>query len=86
MEQAAPLDLIGMGVVFLVVLIFILAFLVLTIIIWCQIFKKAGYHPAMGLLMLLPPVNIVMLFVLAFSRWPIYERLSQSIQIKGEEE
>jgi len=84
MEQVASLDLIGTGVAFLAFLVFILALFVLMIAIWCQIFKKAGYHPAIGLLMLIPLVNIVMLFVLAFSRWPIYKKLSQLTQNKEE--
>ena len=66
------------GVGLLVWLVFIVAFIVLIAIIWWQIFKKAGYHPALGLLMLIPPLNIIMFFILAFGRWPIYEKLSQS--------
>ncbi len=66
------------GVGLLACLVFIVAFIVLIAIIWWQIFKKAGYHPAMGLLMIVPIVNIVMIFILAFARWPIYEKLSQS--------
>jgi len=84
MEQVTSLDLIGTGVAFLVFLVFILALFVLMIIIWCRIFEKAGYYPAIGLLMLIPLVNIAMLFVLAFSRWPIYKKLSQLTQNKEE--
>lgn len=36
-----------------------------------QIFKKAGFSPALSLLMILPLVNLVMLYVLAFSRWRV---------------
>ena len=36
-----------------------------------QIFKKAGMTPALSLLMILPLVNLVMLYVLAFSRWNV---------------
>ena len=38
---------------------------------WFFIYKKAGFHPAMGFLMFFPLVNIVMMFVLAFMEWPI---------------
>ena len=38
---------------------------------WCCIFRKAGYNAATGLLMLVPGVNLVMLFVLAFRPWPV---------------
>jgi len=38
---------------------------------WIRIFSKAGYHWALGLLMLIPVVNLVMMFVLAFGNWPV---------------
>lgn len=40
-------------------------------LVWCRIFKKAGHNAAMGLLMLVPAVNLVMMLVLAFSTWPV---------------
>jgi hypothetical protein len=52
-----------------------LLFLVLTIAIWWKIFAKAGYSGAMGLLMLIPLVNFIMLLVLAFGEWPIQREL-----------
>jgi hypothetical protein len=52
--------------------------LVFTIVIlllpYWRIFKKAGYSPALSLLMLLPIVNIIMLYFLAFSEWPILKK------------
>jgi membrane protein DedA with SNARE-associated domain len=50
----------------------------ITLVIWVAVFlvpawkiaKKAGFHGAWSLLMLLPLVNIVMLWVFAFVRWP----------------
>ena len=38
---------------------------------WCRIFTKAGHHGALGLLMLIPGVNLVMQMTLAFGRWPV---------------
>lgn len=35
-----------------------------------RIFAKAGFHGALSLLMLVPFVNVIMIFVLAFSEWP----------------
>jgi hypothetical protein len=35
------------------------------------IWKKAGFSPWLSLLMLLPLLNIVMLYVLAFSEWKV---------------
>lgn len=37
---------------------------------WWRIMRKAGYHGAMGILMLIPVVNIAMMAVLAFKDWP----------------
>ncbi|WP_419804414.1 hypothetical protein [Terriglobus sp.] len=49
----------------------VLFFLALYIIPLWQIVKKAGFHPALSLLILVPVVNIVMLYVFAFSRWRV---------------
>jgi len=35
------------------------------------IFKKAGFSPWLCILLILPLVNIVMLYVLAFSEWRV---------------
>ena len=42
------------------------------IIIWpfWKIFTKAGFNGALSLLMLIPFINVVMIFYLAFSEWP----------------
>jgi uncharacterized membrane protein len=56
----------------------VLVGLILTIaIIWiyCKIFAKAGYCWALGLLMLVPIVNIIMLCVLAMGDWPVLNEL-----------
>ncbi len=63
--------------VFLIVILVVLS--LATMIPWFFIYKKAGYHPAMGCLMLFPIVNLVMMFILAFSDWPI-ERELQSLK------
>lgn len=34
-----------------------------------MIFKKAGFQPILSLLMLVPIVNLAMLYVVAFSKW-----------------
>lgn len=33
------------------------------------IFKKAGFQPILSVLMMVPLVNLVMLYVVAFSQW-----------------
>jgi hypothetical protein len=35
------------------------------------IFKKAGFSPFLALLMLVPLVNLIMLYFLAFARWNV---------------
>lgn len=42
---------------------------VIVVIPFWRIFEKAGKAPALSLLMLLPIVNLIMLYVLAFSEW-----------------
>ena len=48
---------------------------IITTLIFCKIFSKAGYCWALGLLMLVPIANIIMPFVLAFGDWPIRKEL-----------
>ena len=38
-----------------------------------QISKKAGYHPALGILSAIPLVNVVFFYILAFADWPVRE-------------
>ena len=40
----------------------------------CRIVGKAGYSPLLGLLWFIPLVNLAMLWVFAFSDWPIQRR------------
>ncbi len=56
--------------IFVCILIFIIS-----IIIWCKIFRKTGYSWALGLLMLVPVANLVMFLILAFTKWPIEKEL-----------
>jgi len=69
-----PEAVIGLGIAMVAIFFGLLAF-VLTIVIWCKIFSKAGYSWAMGLLMLVPLVNLIMMLVLAFSDWPVQREL-----------
>ena len=62
----------------LIILLFIAGIAVVALVPWFFIYKKTGYHPAMGCLMFIPLVNIIMLFVLAFSQWPIERELENA--------
>jgi len=57
------------------VFVVMLAFLFLMGLMWYKIVRRTGYHPAWGLLMLLPVANIIMLAILAFRQWPIQKQL-----------
>jgi CDP-diglyceride synthetase len=59
----------------LVLIVFIAVLALGAMIPWFFIYKKAGFHPAMGCLMFLPIVNLVMMFILAFTEWPIEREL-----------
>lgn len=66
--------------VFVITLAFLFAFVALVVLavkllIYCKIFSNAGYSWALGLLMLIPIVNIIMAFYLAFSDWPVNKEL-----------
>ena len=68
------------SVIFFIFMIpLVLIIVAVKILIFCKIFSKAGYSWALGLLMLVPIANIIMLFVLAFAEWPI-ERELRSIR------
>lgn len=56
---------------FLVCLPLIAITIILIFIPYWFIFKKAGFTPWLSLLMFVPLGNIVMLYVLAFSRWKV---------------
>ena len=64
MNNGDPAGLLCVGGVFLVIA-------VLVITIWWRVFAKTGWGGAMGLLMLLPIINLIMLLVLAFAEWPV---------------
>ena len=53
--------------------IILLLYLVVFVVPSWRIVSKAGYSGAWALLMLVPLVNIVALWLFAFSRWP-YEK------------
>ncbi len=70
-----------------IMLIMILVFYFFMGWVWWRIFRKTGYYGAFGILCLLPLVNIVMLLVLAFRRWPLERefelREGKRIQAEG---
>ncbi len=61
--------LVGLGILF-----FILS-MIISVVIWCMLFHKAGFGWFWGLLLLVPIVNVILPFYLAFSDWPVRREL-----------
>jgi hypothetical protein len=55
-------------------LIILLVALVPLLAFW-KIFSKAGYPGVLGLTMLVPLLNVIMVLFLAFSEWPVLKEL-----------
>jgi hypothetical protein len=58
---------------------FLISLAILLVLMWpyVKIVQKAGYSGWHVLWMFVPIVNFVMLFVFAFSRWPIEEKVER---------
>jgi ABC-type transport system involved in cytochrome c biogenesis permease subunit len=54
-----------------IVLVPLVIMLVLVLIPYWFIWKKAGFSPWLSLLMFVPLINLVMLYVLAFTEWKV---------------
>ena len=70
---------------FLMIFMVVLALLVIVpikLLITCMICHKAGYPWTLGLLVLVPIANIVLVFVLAFADWPVRRELRQLKQMR----
>jgi hypothetical protein len=55
---------------FILPLVFLIIMILVVIPYWF-IWKKAGFSPWLSLLMFVPAVNFIMLYVLAFSEWKV---------------
>jgi uncharacterized membrane protein YhaH (DUF805 family) len=53
---------------------FSVIFAIIMLIPYVMIIRKAGYSGWWSLIIFVPLVNLIMLWVFAFSRWPIEER------------
>lgn len=54
---------------FIIFMVLVVTFI--KVLVFCKIFSKAGYSWALGLLMLLPFVDVIMVLFLAFADWPV---------------
>ena len=65
-----------------ILLMIVLANLV-SILFFCKVFAKAGYHWAFGLLTVVPIANLLLPFFLAFADWPAQRELRDLRQRLG---
>ena len=43
---------------------------------WSRVFGRVGWPPWLAVVAIVLPVNLIILFVLAFSRWPVEDRVA----------
>ena len=58
----------------LVILSVVSVVIVTNVIPFWMICKKAGFPPALSLLMLVPIANVVLPFYIAFAEWPAFKQ------------
>jgi hypothetical protein len=58
----------GLGIIGIILYLAMIAFFIYC---YCRIAGRAGYSPWAGLLMLVPLVNIILIFYFAFTTWPV---------------
>ena len=59
----------GLPEILLILIIVIIGMICVILLPYWKIFGKAGFSPVLSLLMVIPLVNIIMLYYLAFSKW-----------------
>ncbi len=60
----------GVGEIVVILVVAVVFGIVFTVVPLWFIFKKAGYHPALSLIAVIPLGGVVLRFFLAFSDWP----------------
>lgn len=61
--------------IILVILFFALLATAVQVVAFCMIFRKTGYHWALGFLMLIPLAELIVPLILGFANWPIAKEL-----------
>jgi hypothetical protein len=56
-------------------LLILIVFSLIPAVASCKIVSKTGYSGWLGLLILVPLVNLVFMLILAFTEWPIERRI-----------
>ncbi|MFW6114550.1 MAG: hypothetical protein ACOC7K_02310 [bacterium] len=75
-EKAMILFIEGFPAQFELIIIIVIA-AVIVVPFW-RIFSKAGFSGAFSLLMVIPLLNLIMIFVLAFADWPALRQQNES--------
>ena len=66
-------------------MIFLIIFFVAILAPFWKIFAKAGFHPGLSILILVPFVNFLLLYYVAFSKWNVcHVELTQSEMLQDE--
>ena len=65
------------GAMFLIAGLIGLLVTLLYVLVFCKIFSKAGFSWALGLLILVPIANIIIMFYLAFADWPVLKEVRE---------
>lgn len=65
---------IGVPELLVIILVILVVVVLFTLLPYWFIFRKASFHPALSLLMIVPIVSVAMLFFLAFSEWPALKK------------
>ncbi len=61
---------IGLPEILLILGVVLIFGIVFRLIPFWRIFRKAGFPPALSLLILLPLVDVAMMYYIAFAEWP----------------
>jgi len=52
----------------------VVVYMAIVVVPFYQIWKRTGHNGWIALLMLVPLVNVIMLYVIAFKQWPIEQK------------
>jgi len=75
MEDASLIE--GLGILGFISILIGIFCAIFWIILWWVIFKKAGYSASflLGVLMMIPLINIVLFLIFALGEWPILRQI-----------
>ncbi|TAK35295.1 MAG: hypothetical protein EPO21_06220 [Chloroflexota bacterium] len=73
----------GIGVPELMIVLAMLAIAGIVVVPYWRIFSRAGFPGWLGLGQLVPLLNIILLFYLAFAEWPVHRELNRMKQSSG---